>query len=233
MLKEYFQHYIKNVRNLSQRTVGHYITGINAINTLLEKYHFPIQNLFDVHTIEELNQVKEFISKNEEFLEKNRVGNQMYSAAFKHFYKFVVEDELYDVVNVGKLDIIVPKPQLVTQNEVKKWKRNKLIVQQVIKSVHYCCEIDNKHTTFISSSTGKNYVEGHHLIPMQKQEIFENSLDNYANIISLCPNCHRLLHHGVAPQKEKVLKEIFQHRRERFVASGIDLRISEFLKCIG
>ena len=233
MLKEYFKHYIKYIRNLSDRTVGHYITGINTINVILEKYNFPVKNLFEVYNNDELNNVREFINNNAEFIKKDTVGNRMYSAAFNRFYEFVGEEESYKFLTDGKLDIIISKPQLTTTKQKSIWKRNQILVEQVIKSVHYNCEYDNAHKTFTSKVTGQNYVEGHHLIPMSFQDDFDCNLDIYANIISLCPICHRLLHHGIANEKIYVLNKLFDMRCERLKVSGIDFGKSDFLRIVG
>ena len=61
----------------------------------------------------------------------------------------------------------------------------------------YKCEISPQHITFTSKNTGHFYMEGHHAIPMRHQDKFTKSLDVYANIVCLCPICHRLLHYGI------------------------------------
>ena len=43
----------------------------------------------------------------------------------------------------------------------------------------------------------------HHLIPLRMQHDFENSLDVVGNIVSICPNCHRLIHYGRDKDKKK------------------------------
>ncbi|MGL4999965.1 MAG: HNH endonuclease [Cetobacterium sp.] len=48
----------------------------------------------------------------------------------------------------------------------------------------------------MSGTTNKQYMEAHHLIPMNAQDSFKNSLDVLGNVVSLCPNCHRMIHHG-------------------------------------
>ena len=48
MLIEYFKQYMKVTRGITDKSVGHYITGINSINTLLQKYDFPIKNVFQM-----------------------------------------------------------------------------------------------------------------------------------------------------------------------------------------
>jgi 5-methylcytosine-specific restriction protein A len=231
MLKEYFEQYIKVSK--SKSSVGHYITGINTINTLLKKYDFPIKNLFDVHTAEELDDIRNFIYTNEEFINKNKIGHQMYSVAFNHFFRFACEDAIRTKEEIIKLDIVIPKPQLVRQAESSKWRRNQIIVSQVIKSVNYLCEYNSDHKTFTSEITQNNYVEGHHLIPLQTQDKFYNNLDVYANIVSLCPVCHRLLHHGIYSEKVYVLEKIYDERSDRLKNSGIKIGIRDLLQIVG
>ena len=52
-------------------------------------------------------------------------------------------------------------------------------------------------------------MEAHHLIPLRMQHDFENSLDVVGNIVSICPNCHRLIHYGRDKDK-KVLELLFE-----------------------
>jgi 5-methylcytosine-specific restriction enzyme A len=76
----------------------------------------------------------------------------------------------------------------------------------------YSCEIDPTHKTFIAQSTKNPYVEAHHFIPMKFQELFEKPLDNFDNIISLCPNCHRGIHHAVIDYKFNLVKQLYNKR---------------------
>ena len=45
---------------------------------------------------------------------------------------------------------------------------------------------------------------------MKEQYLFEYSLDVTGNIISLCPNCHRLFHHAKTEEKNKVIEFFFK-----------------------
>ena len=92
MLIEYFKQYMKVTRGITDKSVGHYITGINSINALLVKYDFPVKNIFSVASSAELDAVKAFLETNEEFLEKDSTGHHMYGVAFKHFYRFACVD---------------------------------------------------------------------------------------------------------------------------------------------
>ena len=74
--------------------------------------------------------------------------------------------------------------------------------------------------SFIANNTDHAYMEGHHLIPMRWQESFNTSLDVYANIVCLCPTCHRLLHFGRDCDKIPVLDKLYYERFDRLQTAG-------------
>ena len=88
--------------------------------------------------------------------------------------------------------------------------------------------MDKSHITFTAASSHKQYMEGHHAIPFKKQGSFNVSLDVYANIVCLCPICHRLLHYGIDNEKRSVLDVIYEKRSDRLANSGIKLSKEEF-----
>lgn len=71
-------------------------------------------------------------------------------------------------------------------------------------------------------------IEAHHLIPIGEQSKFSFSLDVDANIVSLCPNCHRKLHHG-KDIKEDLFK-LFNARKDLLKKSGIEITFDELLE---
>ena len=71
-------------------------------------------------------------------------------------------------------------------------------------------------------------MEAHHLIPMSAQNDFENSLDVDANIVCLCPNCHRKLHYG--NQIDEELKILYEKRKELLNKSGIMISFEDLIK---
>ncbi len=70
-------------------------------------------------------------------------------------------------------------------------------------------------------------MEAHHLVPLQKQELFKTSLDVDANIVCLCPLCHRKLHYGKDIREE--LKKLFDTRKELLEKSGIVISFEKLL----
>ena len=71
------------------------------------------------------------------------------------------------------------------------------------------CELDNSHKTF-QQENSRNYVEGHHAIPMHAQEDFEHSIDVPENIVALCPNCHRKVHLSNVETKNEIVHKLLK-----------------------
>lgn len=231
-MKKYFEIYLKAVRNVSDITISKYISAIGIINQLLNQAGFFVNDIFDIRTIEELEFIKTLLFSNEEFLKKDKKGNNMYSAAFNHYYRFTCQGEINSKRDIEKLDFIVPPLEKSIIGQIYRYPRNQILVVQVIQSVNFCCEYDVDHRTFTSSVTKHNYVEGHHMIPIEKQNEFNVSLDVYANIVSLCPICHRLLHHGIIEEKLFVVEKIYSERKQRLSNSGINVNVKDIISFI-
>lgn len=141
------------------------------------------------------------------------------------------EDGVITTNDIFEPEIVAPsyvpenKPELV-EDKNKKYKRNSAKAKRAIVYAGYQCNIDGNHESFIAKK-GKTYMEAHHLIPMSAQDDFNNSLDVDANIVSLCPLCHRKLHHGKDIELE--LKKLFDSRLELLKQSGIDISFEELI----
>lgn len=109
-------------------------------------------------------------------------------------------------------------------------KRSQRYKYYAIKEANFNCEIDNLHKWFISKKTKENYVEGHHLIPIAYQNQFEYSIDIPANIVSLCPLCHKKLHHAELEEKEKMIKKMYEQKIERLNKCKIDISIEQLIQ---
>ena len=133
-----------------------------------------------------------------------------------------------DEDNVDNEEIVYSpkKPNKVIVNETITYQRDFSVAKRALFNSGYKCELDNTHITFITCN-GLPYVEAHHLIPLSKQSEFEYSLDVEANIISLCPNCHRKLHYGEDISKE--LDILMRKRQKQLVLSGISIEIEKLI----
>ena len=101
-------------------------------------------------------------------------------------------------------------------------KRNAARGKEAVKDCHYLCGLDCSHLTFLSR-TGLPYIEAHHLIPMAKEDDFENSLDVKANILPLCPNCHAKIHFGTPEEVFHMIELLYEERKELLALSGIGI----------
>ncbi len=67
--------------------------------------------------------------------------------------------------------------------------------------MNYLYKINANHKIFIAERTQQQYMEVHHIISMHLQNKFLCSLDVYANVICLCPICHRLRNYVLKSKK--------------------------------
>lgn len=231
-LKEYYVRYLKNVRCVKDSTVAHYVDALNNITRHLVKKGLVENSIFEISEIGDLEIIRTYLKSDKEFLELDKRGHQMYSSGMNNYYKFASGKGFKDIhKEIELLDLEVPIGKLENR-EVKEWHRSTIIKTQAIETCSYECEINIQHYTFTAKSTGHQYMEGHHAIAMKNQPRFDKSLDVYANVICLCPTCHRLLHYGVDADKKILIKQIYDGRADRLARSGIRLSENEFEKIV-
>jgi 5-methylcytosine-specific restriction enzyme A len=145
----------------------------------------------------------------------------------EEFYQDAVDRTNLDTsleVNDVPLD-----PLGISNGLSQRWIRSNVTSKKAIVLADYKCEYDESHRSFTSRVTGKNYVEAHHLIPLEYQGQFKRSLDVEANIISLCPLCHKAVHHASAEVLEPIIKELYTKRRDRLQKCEIAIDIKKIL----
>jgi 5-methylcytosine-specific restriction enzyme A len=108
----------------------------------------------------------------------------------------------------------IPKQEQRNSSTSSSWVRDPNISFTALENANFKCENDNTHVTFMSDKTGHQFVEAHHLIPIEFQGEFEFSIDVPENIISLCPNCHRAFHNSTVEFKKILIDKFFNLRIE-------------------
>ncbi len=232
VLEMYYGKYLKEIRSVKESSVKHYKDALKFISNFLKNKGIIEDNVYEIQDLEGLSRIKTFLYNDPEFIEVDNRGHRMYSVGFNHYYKFANGEGFSNIQNqIEVMDFSIPVPG--QENVVvTKWKRSSIIKIQSIESAGYKCEFDNNHQTFTSKSTNHPYMEGHHAIPIQYQKMFTHSLDVYANVVCLCPICHRLLHHGIETEKEVVINKIYYDRSERLAKSGIEISKDDFIKLV-
>ena len=110
-----------------------------------------------------------------------------------------------------------------------KYRGNPARGKGAISKAGFKCEWDNSHSTFISKTTGQDYMEPHHLIPISKQNLYPNDIDITSNLICLCPNCHKRIHLGQKSDIEMMLRKFHTARQSDLLTCGIDIDIYTLL----
>ena len=125
---------------------------------------------------------------------------------------------------------IVSKKKKKDSSKTSSIPRDAGIAKTSLIDAKYKCQIDKNHKTFISQKTNKNYVEAHHLIPMEYYDDFKNCIDVEANIVALCPNCHREIHFSDIKNKERLLKKLMTDQRKKLLSDkGISVTEKKIL----
>ncbi len=122
------------------------------------------------------------------------------------------------------------RPEYTEERGRKRWKKSPGIAKASLASANYECQVNPAHRTFTSKATGRNYVEAHHLVPMEFQEQFQWSLDVDANIIPVCPNCHRLLHNATQTETAELLRVLVDKREQALVQRGISPSLERLIR---
>ncbi|MEB6256784.1 HNH endonuclease [Mammaliicoccus sciuri] len=208
-----------------------------------------------IETIEDFEAYKKLLKITElkGFKEFNKNTNHFYSATIGCLLSYLTS---LNSINEDEVDLLLnnPNPNQETNNlinfgesEVKKVKRkNKKLVHDKLYyprnyneslrakiNSNYQCEYDENHKTFINEWDRNPHVEAHHLIPMAAQSLYDLSIDFSENIVSLCPNCHRRIHHAVNKDKKEMLEYFFNNRKDIYSERGIDITLKELYRMYG
>ncbi len=228
MLKEYYATYLRNVRNLTERSVKHYMEALRWISRFLREKEILQKDIYEVADLPRLEKLREMLFADKDFCDLNSRGHQMYSAGMNNYLKFAEAEDFAEIgQKITYLDIPVgPRNVVLTQQDT--WQRSAIVRNQVLMTARFQCEINPQHKTYTVSDGTHQYAEGHHIIPINQQGAIPFSLDVYANIVCLCPNCHRFLHHGIKQEKKVVIDQLYEQRADRMANSGIKLSKTEY-----
>ncbi|MCD2347197.1 HNH endonuclease [Clostridium guangxiense] len=171
-------------------------------------------------------------SNSKQFLDINKLSQilSLLEDKKKQYNMSYQEKVLLAVVPNENFEDVPKDKNKLGKSIINQWARDPVVAKRVLISAKFKCTIDPNHEYFKAKSTGENYVESHHLIPMGYQEKFDKSLDVEANIVSLCVVCHKKLHHAELSDKKDMLYILFKQREERLKKCGISIKFDELLE---
>ena len=135
------------------------------------------------------------------------------------------DDDIQDINNIHR----VPDRGIDPTGR-KRFKTQRKIRDSVLEKAHYMCDCDDAKHFYFEAVDLHNYVEGHHVIPMNRQEEYyfdENiNLDVPNNIVALCPTCHCQIHLGSRQARLRILSELYVRNRAKLLTLNPSLTFS-------
>jgi len=204
--------------------MGHMETGNQAFVTMDNIELGAYLEIDRIDSFEQSYKLADLISD----LKKDRVNNMDFKKLIDEDDSngYVSTEDINQIIDIKAEYIPVAKPDR-TRGDINSYKRNFEKAKKSILLAKYKCDLNERHESFIMKN-GKPYMEAHHLIPLSAQDYFDFSLDVDANIVCLCPNCHRKLHYGENISDD--LRMIYLARIDRLIESGIYISFDELLE---
>ena len=177
MTQEGYEYYLSHIYRtksgllLSPSSVRHYVgESLRFINNLIPTVSDGrYDSIYEIDDIEELRKIRNGLMDNEVFSSTNSRGNNMYSSALNRYMEFAE-----GVQFSGRRECLVDIPERPTRkttiSERTQPGRSRIKVLQAEMANSFTCEINPTHRTFIAAATNHSYCEGHHLIPLSKQD---------------------------------------------------------------
>ena len=149
---------------------------------------------------------------------------------------FIVDAVYQEMVNSTEPSetIYEPVKYIASLSEGKATKNNRpttnpAIGKEAIKDSDFKCSANESHLTFIKKD-GSAYMEVHHLIPLEYQDEFEYKLDTKANLVPLCPLCHKFIHYGKPEDRNPLLIRLYNERKEALEKSGLYVTLDKLIE---
>ncbi|MCJ8191379.1 HNH endonuclease [Sphingomicrobium aestuariivivum] len=148
--------------------------------------------------------------------------------------RYVFDDESEDATFQQAIEDAAAKKPVKFSGE--RYPRDPKIALAAIRQAGFRCEAEvdgERHATFTSAVSGEPFVEAHHLVPLSTQASHDPTLDSQANIVALCPTCHRKLHHAATHERLELLLRLFGARSAKLQALGLKITQADLVEAYG
>ena len=121
-------------------------------------------------------------------------------------YHQVLQDKVKEAKKLSRenrLKKLLESPELPERILINSngFKRNPLVIVEVLERANGICELCKKGAPFIKQKDEIPFLEVHHIEPLS-----EGGKDIVKNTVGLCPNCHREAHYGI--NNEEIRKKL-------------------------
>lgn len=211
-------------------------------------YHFVSENLYIIEDEEDRFKIN-CSEYNSYMFRKQRVFAGRYGALDEKLLKWINEylvrmsqddslfqNQLEGSSSTGGTDTSASRePEFLDSSTGRVVKKNPAISKRAVATFGFKCAYNANHQTFLRKS-GQPYMEGHHLIPCTSSNAerfwkrFGKSIDCVANIVSLCPTCHRRIHFGSEEERVVIIEKLYEVQAEKLKAAGLLISQEELKK---
>lgn len=178
-------------------------------------------------TIENMKRIQNMTS----FIAVNQQKGRFYNAALEGYFNFVSLRNPQLITKSNKK----PVSKKGAQKNYYKVKREKItsyyyprdqrVSLMAMENNNWHCFFNKQHKLFLKED-GTPYLEAHHIIPMKYYGDFAVSIDQPCNIVPLCPNCHRKIHHAQKSERDKMIKTLYNYRENDLKKNHINVTLN-------
>ena len=167
----------------------------------------------DIYTID-ATKVIAFISENKDIFET--IYKILYDIAVDTYQGLLTKEEINGEKVIDPTDI---------QGQARQYQVSEVLKQMAKEKSNYHCILEKSEDCadhyFTSKTENHNYLEVHHFIPREFASEFEHSIEILDNYVTLCPCCHRKIHHATDRERKHMIMEIYKQRKNQLEQDGI------------
>jgi putative restriction endonuclease len=178
-------------------TAKKYSSAIDSISSDMIKINLINKNLYNISSELELLFVVDKILNCTDFIEKNKKGHNMYSAALKKFMDYKKESFISEEINITADDLSFTEgKEVLKQHIIRERNRNLIkIAKGKFKKENgnkLFCEVCGFNFYEFYGELGEDFIEAHHSIPLSEIKFGDET--KVTDIVMLCSNCHSMIH---------------------------------------
>ena len=112
----------------------------------------------------------------------------------------------------------------------RRYKTQRKVRDTALQQSNYFCDCHDFKHFYFEAVDSNQYVEAHHIVPMNRQEEYyfgkNVNLDIIQNMVAVCPTCHKQVHVGSRNARIEKISEIYAKNRLRLLSFDPDITLS-------
>lgn len=147
---------------------------------------------------------------------------------FENIYNVVYDVKVQQttgLLTIDEIEAIGVVDPTDMQGQAQQYQVSETYKQMAKEQSNYRCILEDTEMCtdhyFTAKKEKQNYVEVHHFIPREFASEFEHTIEILDNYVTLCPCCHRKIHHAVDRERRPMILAIYSKRKDLLKQHGI------------